>query len=92
MYVMQFFVKPDVDGARRGGVRALESDDAAALDAARRWLGEDAPGRVVADRSQLDVLRVDSIRGTTEFSHVSLGPARHSRVRLPHRAIRPGRA
>jgi putative transport protein len=36
----------------------LGGDDTAALDAARRWLGEDAAGRVVADRSHLDVLRV----------------------------------
>jgi putative transport protein len=39
-------------------VLLLGSGDAAALDTARRWLGEDAPGRVVADRSQLDLLRV----------------------------------
>jgi putative transport protein len=36
----------------------LGSDDTAALDAARRWLGEAAAGRVVADRAHLDVLRV----------------------------------
>jgi putative transport protein len=49
-----------------GDVLLLSGEDKAALDAARRWLGEHAAGRVVGDRSHMDVLRVFVSRAQLE--------------------------
>lgn len=41
-----------------GDALLLGSHEQSSLDAARRMLGEHAPGRIVADRSQVDIVRV----------------------------------
>jgi putative transport protein len=54
-----------------GDVLLLGADDKAPLDAARRFLGEHAAGRVVGDRAHMDLVRVFVSRPQLEGTRVS---------------------